>query len=65
MPTANIVHSVIDIPSADLDQRVTALGEVQHLRQVGPWLRRGGGVRGCMIARWSMMNRVAGWRSGV
>jgi hypothetical protein len=22
-----------------------------------------GGVRGCMMARWSMMNRVSGWRS--
>src|SRR5216684_1305190 len=22
-----------------------------------------GGVRGCMMARWSMMNRASGWRS--
>src|SRR5450759_3822736 len=28
--------------AADLDHRVRALGEVQHLRQVGPGLRRGG-----------------------
>src|SRR5437879_3407991 len=28
--------------TADLDHRVPALGEVQHLRQIGPWLRRGG-----------------------
>src|SRR5450759_3098573 len=28
--------------AADLDHRVRALGEVQHLRQLGPGLRRGG-----------------------
>src|SRR5215469_18719837 len=27
--------------AAYLDDRILALGKVQHLRQVGPWLRRG------------------------
>src|SRR5262245_6314830 len=46
--------------TADLDHRVPAPREVQHLRQIGPGLRGAGGVRGCMMARWSMMNRVSG-----
>ena len=49
--------------AAHLDHGVRALRERQHLREIGPRLGGAGGVRGCRIARWSMMKRVSGWRS--
>jgi hypothetical protein len=51
--------------AADLDHSVRALGEFQYLREVVQGWEGAGGTRGCNMPRWSMMNRVSGWRSDI
>jgi hypothetical protein len=48
--------------TADLDHRVPALREIQHLRQIRPWLRRGGRRTGLHDGQ--VVDKVAGDRYG-